>query len=68
MALTCHLRGMMEQAQAFIDKAREVKTEDRMPPEKLLAATVAQFYKEQSAFHDSLRIFMVRYFQPSESS
>lgn len=66
MALTCHLRGMMEQAQAFIDKAREVKAEDRTPPEKLLAASVAQVHREQSAFRDSLRDFMNRYFQPSE--
>jgi hypothetical protein len=66
MALTCHLRGMMEQSQVFIDKAREVKAEDRTPPEKLLAASVAQVHREQSAFRDSLRDFMNRYFQPSE--
>jgi tetratricopeptide (TPR) repeat protein len=62
MALTCHLLGMREQAEAFIQKARDVAAEDQTPPKTLLVANVAELQRVQSDLRDSLQDFMVRYF------
>jgi tetratricopeptide (TPR) repeat protein len=62
MALTCHLLGMREQAEAFIQKARDVAAEDQTPPKTLLVANVAELQRVQSGLRDSLQDFMVRYF------
>jgi tetratricopeptide (TPR) repeat protein len=65
VALTCHLLGRREQADTFIQKAREVEPEDKTPSETLLLDNVTELERQQRDLRDSLQDFMDRYFRAS---
>lgn len=63
MALSCHLLGKQAEADAFIQKARNVDAADKTPSKKLLLAYVSELQREQSGYNGLLQDFRARYFE-----